>query len=473
LLSEYSQYERSVLTRLQIVASVINERISKSVWDESVRQTLGMLDEIFSPSPSAPNTKATTTTTTNTKISAATTNQVPEMLKKCTVNVLSGAGMGTRKPWHDDTDEVVPTGYKQTYIECVKTVLSAMQGTILLPPWFLRIYPSFLPGYTTLKALYHAELEFPKHTQAMLDAERARLEETPGDVKHNILSQLITASSKEKKDAALSDAEMRGNLFVFTAAGFETTANTLTYAFAMLARYPEWQDWLYEEIDALLPPEESSVNGEVTHDDDNDEQQISDYTTVFPHAHRIMAFLLETLRLFPPLIHINKATAKDVTLHTSSGTYWLPADISIYIHVVGLHRDASIWRNLNLQQSESASETDEDTFRPTRWLNPEGSAHVLFQPSSKGVLHYLPWSAGPRVCPGQKMAQVEFTAIFLTLLRHHRIRAAGVSKEEIDKVLDEQIKDSMSVVTLQMNGVYDVDASDVTKGLRLEVARRR
>jgi len=78
----------------------------------------------------------------------------------------------------------------------------------------MQAYPSFLPGYSTLKALRYAIEEFPRHTQSMLSAERQRLEEEPGDVKHNILSQLVTASSKEKKDAALSDPEMRGNLFV-------------------------------------------------------------------------------------------------------------------------------------------------------------------------------------------------------------------------------------------------------------------
>lgn len=397
------------------MASVINERISKSVWDESVRQTMGMLEEIFSCPPSSSSSSSNTTSTANT---TATTNQIPEMLKKCTVNVLSGAGMGTRKPWSDDATEVVPSGYGQTYIECVKTVLSAMQGTILLPPWFLRIYPRFLPGYATLNALYHAELEFPRHTQAMLDAERVRLEERPGDVKHNILSQLITASSREKKDAALSDAEMRGNLFVFTAAGFETTANTLTFAFAMLARYPEWQDWLCEEIDDLLPPESDDVNSHTSSGTGGDkEANIPDYTTTFPHTHRIMAFLLETLRLFPPLIHIIKSTTKDITLTTSSGTYWLPKDMMINIHVVGLHRDPAIWRNLNIQKGETTNDQDEHMFRPSRWLNPPGSAHPLFQPPNKGVLHYLPWSAGPRVCPGQKMAQVR---VFPSLLSHSK-----------------------------------------------------
>lgn len=48
-----------------------------------------------------------------------------------------------------------------------------------------------------------------------------------------------------------------------------------------------------------------------------------------------------------------------------------------------------------------------------------------------------------------------------------------MSREDVNSILDAQMRDSHSVVTLQMNGVYDVDAKEVTKGLRLQVERRR
>lgn len=431
----------------KVVASVINERISKATWDESITQTEGMIAEIFSKDGDT---------------HSAETNQLPNMLKKITIHVLSGAGMGTKKAWNDADDEKPDRGYKKTFIEDTKTVMEAMSGAILmpimLPSWVLPNYPSFLPGYNFIKDLLASIRDFPRHTQSMLNKERERLSQEAGETKHNILSQLISASSNEKKDAALSDADMRGNLFVFTAAGFETTANTLTFAFAMLARYPKWQEWLFEEIDAILPPADSDEPVE--------------YTAVFPKAHRIMAFLLETLRLFPPLIHISKQTAHDQTIETSKGRYWLPGKMTTFVHVVGLHLDPAVWRGVNADESDSSIEAeDENVFRPTRWINPEGSNTVIYQPPRGS---FIPWSAGPRVCPGQKMAQVEFTAIFITLLRRYRVEAVlkeGETRKVIEKRLDEQIKDSISVVTLQMNGVYDVPA-DAANGLRLKLVRR-
>ena len=50
----------------------------------------------------------------------------------------------------------------------------------------------------------------------------------------------------------LTEEEIAGNLFIFTAAGFDTTANTMSYAVALLAVYPEWQAWIQTEIDTVL-----------------------------------------------------------------------------------------------------------------------------------------------------------------------------------------------------------------------------
>jgi hypothetical protein len=96
----------------------------------------------------------------------------------------------------------------------------------------------------------------------------------------------------------------------------------------------------------------------------------------------------------------------------------------------------------------------------------------------------VPWSAGPRVCPGQKMAQVEFTAIFLTLFRRHRIEIVPLvdeeereeSEEEWKARLDALMKDSISILTLQMKGVYDV-GDDIGggegEGLRVRISKRK
>lgn len=440
----------------KVVASVINERISKTVFNESIRQTEGLLGEVYDKADGK----------------TSDTNQLFDMMKKITIHVLSGAGMGASVEWQNNANDKPREGYKLTYIESCKAVLNGLAGPIILPIWLLENWPKFLPGHEFMQAFAPAMVEFPIHTKHLLNEERKRTNMHGGETKSSIMSQLLQASEKSDKagNALLSEDEMIGNLFIFTAAGFDTTANTLAYALVLICRYPQWQNWILEEVDSILP---------------TDPSETVDYVTIFPKVVRIMAVMLETLRLFTPVIHISRDTQTPQTIETSHETYHIPADCYVYVDNVALHLDADLWRYLN-QTSEGAAQSsndarpDEHAFRPTRWVNPPGSQSALFQPP-KGA--YLPWSAGPRVCPGQKMAQVEFTAIFLTLLRRHRIEVVPMvvdGQEEtlaqLNARLDALMKDSISILTLQMQGVYDVSdgaGNGEGKGLKIRFTKRK
>lgn len=408
------RFGRNVLTsngdvwsrQRKLIAGVINERISKTVFNESIHQTSGLLDEVIGTEE------------------AAETNRMFDMMKKITINVLSGAGMGNSVEWKDE--EKPNGGFKMTYIESIKHVINAVAGPIIIPHWILSNYPRFLPGYEFMKTLSFAMAEFPIHTRNILEQERQRAMTAHGETRSNIMSQLLHASEQgggeRKGGKALSEEEMLGNLFIFTAAGFDTTANTLAYALVLLSRYPLWQEWLFEEIDEIMPADVSAAD--------------LDYPAIYPRAIRVQAVMLEALRLFTPVIHISKMTKTPQKITTSRGTFNLPAGTTVYINAVGLHIDPDVWRNLNIGSGEKKSNADELLFRPSRWIYYSAEGPQLFKPP-KGT--YIPWSAGPRVCPGQKMAQVEFAAIFLKLFQKNRIQAvaeAGETREQTETRLD-------------------------------------
>lgn len=439
----------------KIVASVINERISKTVFDESIQQTDGLLGEVLGQG------------------ATGETTRIFDMIKKVTINVLSGAGMGNKVDWADDTEEKPVAPHQQTYIQAVKNVVDAIAGPIIIPTWILLNWPKFLPGHTYLKTVGQGIHEFPIHTSRKLAEEEQRTLTAHGQTSSNIMSQLLQASSQGSDDTTtksgprLSEEEVISNLFVFTAAGFDTTVNTLVYALVMLCRYPRWQDWIFEEIDSIMPA-------------GNDSSTPPDYAAIYPKALRVQACMLEVLRLFPPVLHVARMTLAPQQIHTSRGLVKLPANAVIYTHNVGVQIDPDVWRNLNLHPGDTASDTDELMFRPSRWLSPvtatAGTQSQFFKPP-KGS--YIPWSSGPRVCPGQKMAQVEFTAIFLRLFQAHRIEAVALQKEngkpetseELADRLDARMKDSFPVLTLQMRDVYDVREGD-EKGLKVKVLSR-
>jgi cytochrome P450 len=449
-----SANDESWAKQRKVVASVINERISKTVFNESIVQTEGLLAEVYDKADGK----------------STDTNQLFDMMKKITIHVLSGAGMGASVDWHSNANEKPREGYKLTYIEACKTVIEAVAGPIILPVWFMRSWPSFLPGHAFLQNLAPAMVEFPIHTKHLLDEERKRTSTQSGETRSNIMSQLLKASETDGKDgkALLSEDEMMGNLFVFTSAGFDTTANTLSYALVLLCRHPQWLDWVLEEVDNVMP---------------QDPSEPVDYVAVFPKIVRIMSVMLEVLRLFTPVIHVARDTNAPQTIETSHATYHIPAGCFTYIDGVALHLDPDLWRDLNKKSPEEAPQTgdsrpDEYAFRPSRWVNPPGSQSALFQPP-RGA--YIPWSGGPRVCPGQKMAQVEFTAIFLTLFRRHRIEVVPLvvdgqeeTTAQTNARLDALMKDSISVLTLQMKGVYDVsDGRGNDKGLKVRFSKRK
>lgn len=247
----------------KIVAPVINERISRSVFDESIRQTESLLADVFDRADGA----------------TAETNQLFTMMKKITIHVLSGAGMGAQVSWNNDEIDRPQDGYRMTYMQACKTVVEAASGPIILPFCFLKLYPSFLPGQKFMKDLQHAKQEFPRHTQDLIEKERRRAAIEGGDTKSNVMSQLLQANEGDSKAGKqLSDSEVQGNLFIFTTAGFETTANTLSYALALLCRFPEWQRWIFEEIDQVMP---------------TDAGEDLDYTTIHPKVVRILAVMFE------------------------------------------------------------------------------------------------------------------------------------------------------------------------------------
>jgi cytochrome P450 len=73
----------------------------------------------------------------------------------------------------------------------------------------------------------------------------------------------------------LTDDEIRGNIFIFNVAGHDTTANTLAYAFALLAINPEIQRWVMEEIDQYFHGDNSP-----------------NYEGTYPQLKRIMAVMV-------------------------------------------------------------------------------------------------------------------------------------------------------------------------------------
>jgi len=264
----------------------------------------------------------------------------------------------------------------------------------------------------------------------------AKREAANGETGHpNLLNTLVQKSEMVKRSntagGGFTDDEIYGNLFIFSFAGHETTANTLTYSIYLLAAFPKWQDWLAEEI--------RSVCGEL------DTADLPAYQALYPKLNRCLSTMQETLRLFPPVLKIQKSTGNSPQKITVKGRdFTIPAHTHVSPNTVGLHNQSDYWG------------ADANVWRPNRWIEHSSATSTSLEDETmktpvKGS--YVPWAEGPRICPGKKFSQVEFVAVIAKLLSGHTIEVVKNSSETEEQARERVIsvvRDSEAKLTLRM-----------------------
>lgn len=233
------------------------------VWRESAEQASTFSDILLASSSSSPRESGQTITG----------------LRTIAMNVLARIAYGHRKPFVPHAPVRDPSA-SMSYVDAIALCTELLIAAAFIPARLLKL--PFMPN--SLQCLGVALQRLPGLTKNMLDEERHRVGETD-----TIMSTLVRLSDQEKvqetkpsgRDGTggktyLTEDEIAGNLFIFTAAGFDTTANTMSYACALLAAYPQWQTWIQEEIDIVLGGTEP------------------DYATAFPKLIRCMAVMVST-----------------------------------------------------------------------------------------------------------------------------------------------------------------------------------
>ena len=105
--------------------------------------------------------------------------------------------------------------------------------------------------------------------------------------------------------------------------------------------------------------------------------------------------------------------------------------------------------------------SDPLVFRPQRFID---AATGAFREPPKST--FVPWSGGPRYCPGMKMSQVEFVAVLATAVRSWRVQLVpkeGERVEQARKRMEGLLADSQPIVTLQMKRPREVQLAWVRR----------
>jgi cytochrome P450 len=386
----------------KITTPPFNERNSGLVWKESLRQAGDLIKEW-----SEHRQQGVTSTSDDTMTLA--------------LHVLTSAGFGMSYSFHKTGEAELPPGHTMSYRDALNAVLRGIIPIFVFPhKWFSL---PFAPK--SARRLGTAIKEFRAYMTEMVAKERTMISKRdPGT--GNLMSSLVRASD-QAKEHALTDDEIFGNTFIYNLAGHETTANTLAYAINLLAVFPDYQHWIFEELSDVLG--------------DQDSASAPEYEEVFPKLKRCLAIMYETLRLYGPTTTLPKYTNdKAQPLTISSEHHIIPAHTVIHLNQSAVHTLPKYWGSNSLD------------WLPDRWISSSAGTYAAKEPpGGKGT--FVPWAEGARICPGKKFAQVEFVAVLAVLFRRWKVRPAtreGESLEEARERVLRVVKDSEVVITLQM-----------------------
>lgn len=166
----------------------------------------------------------------------------------------------------------------------------------------------------------------------------------------------------------------------------DTTAALISTAVFVMARRPDVQDKLRAEIGQL--------NGE-----------LADYDDIKNMSY-LGAFVKETLRLYPPGPVGMRQACRDTILPLGGGP---DGQSPIFVQ----EGDQVAWQTYSMHRRRDFWGEDAEEFRPERWR----AARPMFE--------FLPFNAGPRICPGQQLALVYASYVLSRLLQTFpSIRAA-------------------------------------------------
>ncbi|KAL2859865.1 cytochrome P450 [Aspergillus lucknowensis] len=342
-----------------------------------------------------------------------------EDILNLSLNIICGAGFGVKLPFKpspkatadDEADlfrdaPIPPPGYQFTF----RSVMEYMNRSMISVFVANSVLPTWIPPHEDLEKFLHALVNI---------AEKSK-EET-----HNLLESLVRSRREEcdstsNRAHGFSDADILGNVYIFSIAGHETTATTLRFALVLLALHEDIQEELHTEIVQVLG------------DKSNDPARW-DYAAVFPRLTRPLCIMLETLRLYTPVVSIPKLTTTPGADLTYRGqTHHLPPNVRVNLNANAVHYSEEYWG------------ADAATFNPARWDKRNADSFLAKNDGIKGLagpglesdsIHrpvrgaFVSFSDGVRSCIGRRFAQVEFVAVLVVLFHEYRVRPARFGQE--------------------------------------------
>ena len=190
---------------------------------------------------------------------------------------------------------------------------------------------------------------------------------------HDLLDMLLTATYED--GTYMDENQLVDEILILFAAGHETTSNAITFTCELLARNPEAQSKILDEINTI-------------------KNESSDCMHWIKNAHYTKLVIEESMRLYPPAYFMDRVNIEEDTFNGMK----LPKGSNLLFSIYEIHRHSDFWK----QPSE---------FIPERFLDE----------TIKFSKHYFPFGAGPRMCIGNNFAMYEMILAIIALVEQFEI----------------------------------------------------
>ncbi|KAL0072769.1 hypothetical protein AAF712_000532 [Marasmius tenuissimus] len=269
----------------------------------------------------------------------------------------------------------------------------------LMPIWYLRLKSD----YSNSKHLVHA-----RHTANLASAIAKELIDMKSETLmqgraggKDVLSLLVKANASEDPATRLTEEEMIAQMRTLLLAGHETSATSLTWVLYELARHPEVQKKLREEIRATEARNKANFSA-------ND----------FDSMPYMAAVLKESLRLHPAVYQNYRRAVKDDVLPLSKPIMTASGEVlnelpvgkgtKVVLSIAAYNRDKDVFGE------------DADVYNPDRWLRSSGEK----KGPTVGVYGNLLTFAGAiinnfELAPTKDLSRLRREACLVMVSQHH------------------------------------------------------
>jgi cytochrome P450 family 4 len=199
-----------------------------------------------------------------------------------------------------------------------------------------------------------------------------------------------------EKKGQIDEEGIKEEIDTFTFEAHDTTGMALAFTLMLLAENKDVQQTARQEVRDLFRAKGGQLN-----------------STDLQDLNYVERCIKESLRLYPSVPTIMRYLKEDLQLRN----YTVPAGTSVVCFIKEVHHDPNFW--------PEPEKFDPDRFLPERSVNRHPYA-------------YLPFSAGPRNCIGQKFAMMELKALVAKILLAFEL-------EPVDRLADVRFKMDMVI----------------------------